>query len=365
MNPMSGSFLKRDRARVERGFGAGVLCKPDKNNPHSSRLSRGRIQTLSTERIPFPRLLINWKDRAMDVKDRSNSRYDAPFETADAAALTRHANGAWFQNYGVAPCPVCQPERRRDQRALSISCAGGRLLLHCHKSGCSFRDILSALGELQHLRDPNVCSKEREKASARTHYSNSHAQALWKQAEPIQGTPGEDYFRGRGITCALPPSLRYLPDVWHRPSGNFVSAILARVEPTGGVHRTFLAKTGEQLRKNAKMMLGRCAGGAVRLADAVGPLVVCEGLETGLSLLCGPMRRDHRVWAALSTSGMMSLALPETPGDLIVATDGDEPGRNAGNVLARRAVTLGWKVSLLPAPDGADWNDVLREGGLS
>jgi DNA primase len=59
---------------------------------------------------------------------------------------------------------------------------------------------------------------------------------------------------------------------------------------------------------------------------------------------------------------MAGLVLPEAPGDLIVATDGDPAGRHAGDRLAHRAFALGWTVSLLPAPDGTDWNDQLRKG---
>ena len=97
----------------------------------------------------------------------------------------------------------------------------------------------------------------------------------------------------------------------------------------------------------------------MRLSEASGPLVVCEGLETGLSLLSGLIGRPATVWAALSTSGVKALELPPEPSSLLIATDGDEPGRDAGDILAIRASALGWKVNLLPAPDGCDWNDVL------
>jgi hypothetical protein len=65
------------------------------------------------------------------------------------------------------------------------------------------------------------------------------------------------------------------------------------------------------------------------------------------------------IWAALSTSGMRRLNLPGVPNKLTIATDGDAPGRDAGSELATRAAAAGWKVSLLPAPNGRDWNDVL------
>jgi len=55
----------------------------------------------------------------------------------------------------------------------------------------------------------------------------------------------------------------------------------------------------------------------------------------------------------------MGLVLPPVPSRLTIATDGDDAGRKAGVALADRATALGWAVSLLPAPDGRDWNDIL------
>ena len=39
-------------------------------------------------------------------------------------------------------------------------------------------------------------------------------------------------------------------------------------------------------------------------------------------------------------------------------------GAEAARALALKPDGLGWKVSLLPAPDGQDWNDVLNEKGV-
>ena len=44
----------------------------------------------------------------------------------------------------------------------------------------------------------------------------------------------------------------------------------------------------------------------------------------------------------------------------MVANDGDRAGREAAHALAQRADALGWRVSLMPAPEGQDWNDVLQ-----
>ena len=101
-------------------------------------------------------------------------------------------------------------------------------------------------------------------------------------------------------------------------------------------------------------------------ARGASPLVVAEGIETALSLASRLLSGPAAVWAALSTSGLRALRLPAAPGRLTIAADGDAPGREAARALAHRADALGWRVSLLPAPEGRDWNDVLagaRQGG--
>ena len=92
-------------------------------------------------------------------------------------------------------------------------------------------------------------------------------------------------------------------------------------------------------------MLGPTAGGAVRLANGPGPLVVAEGIETALSLASGLLAGPMRLWAALSTSGMAALRLPPlAPGaELVVASDGDRAGREAAHALAQRATAGGWR----------------------
>lgn len=232
------------------------------------------------------------------------------------------------------------------------------------KGGCSFKEILIASGiapghvEIDQLA---IANAERERAEQAAKLK-ARARSMRDHGARIEGTHGEKYLRARGITCALPQTLRWLPDTYHVPTGAYCSAIVADVAPTGGVHRTFFTKKGERLSKAAKMMLGPCSGGAVQLSDAKGSLVVCEGIETGLSLLSGLLDGSYPVWAALSTSGIKGLTLPARSGDLIIATDGDPAGREAGDVLARTAHAAGWTVSIMPAPSGKDWNDVLQEG---
>ncbi|WP_116599001.1 DUF7146 domain-containing protein [Primorskyibacter marinus] len=276
----------------------------------------------------------------------------------DPQQLTRTLGGRWYGSYGTAPCPVCQPEHRRDQNALTIAQGQSALVLHCKKSVCDFSDILNAadVPPDHALRPPLTTQRSRSADNA------ERARQLWERALPICGTRAEAYLEARAISCALPDCLGYLPECWH-PSGAKLPAMIALIEGGQGfaVHRTYLARNGLGKAKldPPKAMLGRASGGAVRLSGGAGSLVVAEGIETALSLLCGVTARPATVWAALSTSGMRGLILPDMPGELIIASDGDAPGQAAAFDLATRAHALGWKVSNLAPPNGLDWNDVL------
>lgn len=283
-----------------------------------------------------------------------------------AQNLTQALGGEWRGQSGLAPCPICQIERRLDQRGLSIRAEGEMLLAHCHKSGCDFNDIMRAarLPRNDLRSDPVEARKATVEREAYASGQLAKARRLWATCKPLQGTKGEAYLRARGITCTLPPSLGWAANAFHGPSDRWLSAMVGSVS-TGGVHRTYFEKIGARIGDNAKMMQGPCSGGAVVLSEAQGPLVVCEGIETGLSLLSGVLDAPATVWAALSTSGMMALHLPSKAGELIIATDSDDSGAGhaAGNALAERADARGWAVSLFSAPAGQDWNDFLVQNG--
>ena len=108
------------------------------------------------------------------------------------------------------------------------------------------------------------------------------------------------------------------------------------------------------------MMLGKCAGGAVRLAPAMPELLLCEGIETGLSLR---QATGKTVWACMSTSGLKSVILPPEVETVIIAADGDEPGEKAAQEAARRFIAEGRTVKIARPPKGMDFNDMLQLPG--
>lgn len=285
----------------------------------------------------------------------------------DARTLTQDLRGKWYGRFGSAPCPVCQPECQKGQNALTLTDGDNGLLLNCKRLGCTFRDILTAVGIAPGTiapPDPARLAQREAERRAEAAKRATQARAIWQDAQPVAGTVAEAYLRGRGIVCDLPPVLRFHPETWHGATARWLPALVALVEGSDGVavHRTYLRGDGSGKADvdPPKAMLGPVVGGAVRLTDMPGPLVVAEGVETALSLACGLLCVPAAIWAALSTSGIRGLHLPPQPGRLTIAPDGDEPGRAAAHALAERAHALGWAVSLLTAPEGRDWNDILQ-----
>jgi phage/plasmid primase-like uncharacterized protein len=289
----------------------------------------------------------------------------------DARDLTNALGGKWYRKYGAAPCPVCQPQKDKHQNALTLADGrNGRLVLDCKKSGCAFLDILAAAGVRSgDYVPPDAATLAQREAEQKAEANKRAAQAkqVWNEAQPIGGTSAEAYLRGRGITSDLGQVLRFHGSCFHGPTAKRYPALVAAVQGASlpAVHRTYLRADGSGKADidPAKLMLGPTSGGAVRLTGAAGQLVVAEGIETALSLASGLLRAPATVWAALSTSGIRGLRLPDHPGLLTIAPDGDTAGREAANELAARAHALGWQVSLLPAPDGRDWNDILTMKG--
>lgn len=291
----------------------------------------------------------------------------------EAERITRALGGEWRAGHGLAPCPICQPEGRKDQRALSLSDKGGRLLLHCHKGGCAVLAELRGRGlaeararepdpaEAQRRRDADRRAEERRLRAARN---------LFVEAVSCEETPAQAYLEARGIVglrfAKLRNTLRFYPGALHSPSGLHLPAMLAQIrgskgEPLG-VHRTYLRPDGSGKADVTppKMMLGASAGGAVRFGPDAPVIALAEGIETALSV---SLASRLTVWATLSTSGLKGLVLPPSPVAevVIICADHDPAGLEAAKVAEARLEAEGRAVSVIhPRTAGADFNDVLR-----
>ena len=188
------------------------------------------------------------------------------------------------------------------------------------------------------------------------------ALAIWKASQLAKGTPVETYLRSRGLLLSLARAIRFHGGLKH-PSGGVWPSLVALVtrgtdaEPIA-IHRTFLARDGKGKAPvdPAKMMLGPCRGGVVRLAEPGEVLMVGEGIETCLAAM---QATGYAAWAALSISGLRALDLPRDARDVIVLADGDEPGEAAARDSARRWKQEGRRVRIARPPQGMDFNDLL------
>jgi hypothetical protein len=222
--------------------------------------------------------------------------------------------------------PRTSPDRAAVTPALRLADGeDGRLLALC-SAGCDFRDVAAALWGLGLMGqgapvapDPAALAARRKTKAEGRARATCRALNVWAETIPAEGTLAERYLRARAIVGPIPPALRFMPSAWHMTDVRAPAMVAAVMLKTAkvAIHRTWLVEPGRKADLiPAKAMLGPCKGGAVRLSDGAGPLIVAEGIETALSLrdaLCAP---DARVWAALSTSGVAGLCLPDLPGAL-------------------------------------------------
>jgi putative DNA primase/helicase len=276
-----------------------------------------------------------------------------------AEAIARALGGRKTGESWMASCPA------HDDRtpSLSLRDAGNKVLVRCH-AGCDQERVIAALRKRGLWREsgPRIksCTLKYKPDQDETGRSEA-AFAIWRGAMPAIGTLVEAYLASRGLHI-LPLTLRFHPGLKH-PSGGVWPAMIALVtsgfdDSPIGIHRTFLAPTGygKAPVEPAKMMLGPCRGGVVRLGCAGDLLMVGEGIET---CLVGMQAARRPAWAALSTSGLRTLELPAGVRDVIVLADGDDPGEAAARDCAWRWKREGRRVRIARAPQGMDFNDLL------
>ena len=126
------------------------------------------------------------------------------------------------------------------------------------------------------------------------------------------------------------------------------------------IHRTFLARDGTSKApiEPAKMMLGPCRGGAVRLGPIGDRLMVAEGIRN-----CALGHAGDRTSGMGRTLGLRAARARIAGGgrDVVVLADGDEPGEAAAHDAARRWKRGGWRVRIARPPRGFDVSDVLLD----
>jgi Toprim domain-containing protein len=163
----------------------------------------------------------------------------------------------------------------------------GKVLVRCH-AGCDQGRVIGALRSRGLYRQFR-CSAPRTVANNQPDRDDAKrseaALAIWQSATPAGGTLVEPYLVSRGLHLPPPPTLRF--------------------------------HTGLRL--------------------------IGEGIETCLAAM---LATGCPAWAALSTSGLRALDLPNDVREVIVLADGDDPGEAAPQECARRWKREGRRVRI-------------------
>lgn len=198
------------------------------------------------------------------------------------------------------------------------------------------------------------------------------AQRIVKDSVPIEGTPAAVYLRSRGISMDLPHTLRFARLAPPQIEGNGVleangpgllPTLVAIVTDAAGelvaLQRTYLTEDGRKAKTTdpkgkVKYSLGNVIGGSVQLGPPAASVLVCEGLEDGLTLAQGLGRS---VWVAAGTSMMPAMIFPPVVRSVVIGADGNAPGEVAAQKAAEAYAASGLSVRIMrPAPPFVDFN---------
>jgi hypothetical protein len=177
------------------------------------------------------------------------------------------------------------------------------------------------------------------------------ARWLWGCRAAPENSPVESYLRGvRGYSAHIPATIGFLRPRRHEHKPAMIAAFGLAKEPepgllsiedeqVQGVHLTFLKPdgSGKAGTDRDKIMVGPSNGWPLVLSppnDLLG-LVVCEGIESGLSLY---EAMGCSVWAAGSASRMPALAdrVPSYLDCVTIVGEADPAGKKGAVTLAER-----------------------------
>lgn len=186
---------------------------------------------------------------------------------------------------------------------------------------------------------------------------------IYAAASDLAGTPATAYLNSRG--------LRY-SDAWHDlrsatlryPSMGWHPALVAPLRSLDGsivgLHRTYLQPNGAKLDvPTPRLTLGQVRGAAIQLGSPVDQLIICEGLEDGLTLY--QELEGHPVWVAGGATFLRAMLIPERVRLLTIAADNDVVGKLAAQHAADAHLRNEREVQIIrPDSNFKDFNDELQ-----
>jgi DNA primase len=288
------------------------------------------------------------------------------------------------------------------EKTPSFSVVGEKGFYHCFGCGAhgsaidwrieyhgeTFREAMAMLlgGDMPEGNATGRAPAPRQIADDDAQCHREHARSIARGSRPIDGTPGEGYFRGKRITIPLPLTLLWNPALHHediRGIKRVLPGIVALVEDLAGdviaIHRIYLdpASFARPIVTKTPFMpkrklLGPPRGGAIRLAAAAEKTGLIEGVEKGLAVM--QAEPTLPVWVAIASGFMPLVKFPDHVRVPLLLADRDpvcwKPGplygARPGEYFARRACAVfraEGRRPLMTAPPGdvGDFEDELLD----
>lgn len=250
---------------------------------------------------------------------------------------------------------------------------GGPLSTLKHASGKDGRELLDLAAEItgtnRELTAPHRATTVSPKVNLKPPRDPSAEIAhILARSVPIAGTLAEAYLRSRGLDPPQSDDLRFCSNVTDWKAGVGRPAMIAiprhaNGEPSGGLHRTFLAYDGfgKADMPSPKKMLGRMENGAIRLAPIGedGRLGIAEGIETALAAM---QLYGLPVWAATAAPFMggrdkagswIGFVPPPEALELYIFADAGAAGLKVATALLKECLDHDFSVAIVE-PAGAD-----------
>lgn len=281
----------------------------------------------------------------------------------------------------AGPCFLCGG----DDRLRVFPGKGTFWCRQCQEKGDVLTYTLNATGQsIPELLTEHGIQQEREGGLKGSKKKTTKAQFLWSKSKENHPATIQYLEQRRALKgIELSSAFRYNSFQAKDQSEPF-NRIVCRMSKPGddptniqAVHSIVLDTTTEDIPFKIKTLAskgpGSHKGRGVWLYDdcEMNPLIVAEGVETTLSCV---LATDYNAVAALTTSGMMGIILPDETGEIYICCDQDKnyAGQQAAFALAERferevSGGIAWIVSptdecFTETPQKVDFNDLLTKG---
>ena len=252
--------------------------------------------------------------------------------------------------------------------------------------GCSFYESLRIVAELLNNGTvPASTSNATTRTEPASERGNGYMGAIKYLLDTSSRTPNRAacaYYERRGIAHTsefITNSLKYHDnaDVYHNGKRVVINGkplrypcilgLARNARGVTGLHQIYITKDGEPAANEIsqiigseygkKRMIGQFAGTAVRFASAGETLIVCEGIETGLSIR---LLTGVDSIAACGTAALLSgVDVPDCVENLLIYADNDAAGMAAAEKLQARE-QQNRNVEIIVPDAGNDWLDYFQ-----